>query len=279
MLLKITEGLRQLSGEITQNRILFTIKNHQKMKLKSFFVLYVSRLSIADLFSLNKSTIEIARPVKENIGDVPKAALILLETINAELGAQLNKQTRSALTNEIAEIDKDRDNRFAEIKRNITTARAGRDEAKKKAADSLKILFEPYWKIEKIALNTETILISGLIEKINASETYKAQAKTIGITTMLNQLETTNNMFDTLYTIRNTQEANKDKTSASSLRPEAARSYEQFCLAVEQALNFVPTETLLVLFSQMDELRRKYARLISKPDETNNDTTTEPKAE
>lgn len=53
------------------------------METKTFSPLYVARLSVADLYSLNKSTIEIAQPLKENIGEIPQAALIRLETSNA----------------------------------------------------------------------------------------------------------------------------------------------------------------------------------------------------
>lgn len=42
------------------------------METKTFSPLYVARLSVADLYSLNKSTIEIAQPLKENIGEIPR---------------------------------------------------------------------------------------------------------------------------------------------------------------------------------------------------------------
>ncbi len=249
------------------------------MEIKIFSSLHIAGLSVADLYSLNKSTIEIAQPLKENIGDVPGAALAWLETANTEMGAQLNKQSKSGLTDALAEKDKDRDARFAEIKRNISTAMAGLDATKREAAESLKLLFGPYWETGKKAMNTETALIAELIGKINASESLTSQAETIGITAMLTGLETSNNEFDALYKERNTQEAAKDTTSASSLKPAAAKSYEQFCTAVEQAVSFVPTDPLLTLFNQMDELRGKYALLIDKTDDENEDSSGEPQAE
>jgi len=246
------------------------------METKTFSPLYAARLSVSDLYSLNKSTIEMAQPLKENIGEVPKATLALLETANTEMGAQLNKQSKSALTASLAEIDEDRDDRFAEIKRNITTALAGRDATKKEAAGSLKLLFNPYWNTGKKAMNTETALIAELIGKIKASGSLTSQAGTIGITDMLTGLETSNNEFDTLYKERNSQEAAKEGVPASSLRPAVAKSYEQFCTAVEQAVNFVSNDSLLTLFNQMDELRSKYALLIDKTGNKDTNTASEP---
>ncbi|HBL75647.1 MAG: hypothetical protein A2W90_06175 [Bacteroidetes bacterium GWF2_42_66] len=249
------------------------------METKTFSPLYVARLSVADLYSLNKSTIEIVRPMKENIGEIPNAALLGLETSNAEMGACLNKPGKSALSDALAEKDKDRDNRLAEIKRNISTAQAGSDPAKKMAAGELKLVFEPYWNTDKKAMNTETALIAELIGKINASGTLKQQAEAIGITTLLEGLKITNEEFDSLYKSRNKQMAEQDSPSASSLRPAVAKSYEQFCTAMEQAVNFVPSQVLLTLFAQMDELRIKYARLISKSGNGGNNTPGEPQEE
>lgn len=189
----------------------------------------------------------------------------------------MNKPGKSALSETLAEKDKDRDSRLSEIKRNISTTLAGSDPAKK-MAEGLKLVFRPYWHTDKKAMNTETALIAELIGKINASETLKQQAETIGITALLEGLKTSNEEFGSLYKTRNSQMAAQDSPSVSSLRPAAAKSYEQFCTAVEQAVNFVTSRPLLTLFGQIDELRGKYALLIDKTDKGSN-TPGEPQAE
>ena len=110
-------------------------------------------------------------------------------------------------------------------------------------------------------MNTETGVFAEMLEKYNASESLTADAATIGIADMMTGLETTNTEFDTLYQTRNTAEATQSGTSASSLKANVVKSYEQFCIAVEQAVNFVATDELNTLFSEMDELRKKYAVL------------------
>jgi hypothetical protein len=61
------------------------------MESKSFYALYPIRLTIDNLFSLSKSSIEYASPVRESIGKVPKVILDQLETDNNAMGEQMKK--------------------------------------------------------------------------------------------------------------------------------------------------------------------------------------------
>ncbi len=236
------------------------------MKTKKFYALYPIRLTIDNLFSLSKSTIEYANPVKESIGEVPKVILGELETDNNTMGVQIKKALKSPMTAQVNELDFDCDDRFTEIKRNVSTNLQGRNSEKKAAAGELKIFFKPYWDTDTKPLNTQTSLMTEMFGKFNASEILKTHAATIGITDMMAGLETANSVLAALYQTRNKQGAVVEGPSASSLKSETAKSYEQFCIAVEQAVNFTPSDVLSALFNQMDELRKTYARLIHKKD-------------
>ena len=61
------------------------------MQTREFSVVHLNHLTIVDLYSLNKSTIGCANPVKESIGEMPGIALALLETANIAMGEQMNK--------------------------------------------------------------------------------------------------------------------------------------------------------------------------------------------
>lgn len=102
--------------------------------------------------------------------------------------------------------------------------------------------------------------------KFKASETLKTHAATVGITDMMIGLETANMALATLYQTRNEQGAAVEGPSASSLKAATAKTYEQFCTAVEQAANYTPSDVLNTLFNQLDELRKTYARLTRKKD-------------
>ncbi len=234
------------------------------MQTNEFRPVHLNHLSIDNLFSLCKSTIEYANPVKESIGKVPKAILDQLETDNNAMGVQMNKALKSTLTAQVTELDLDCDDRFAEVKRNVSTNLRGRNPEKKAAAEELKIFLNPYWDTDSKPLNTQTSLLTEMFGKLNASEKLKTLAATIGITDMMTGLETANTALAALYQTRNEQGAAVEGPSASSLRSATAKSYEQFCTAIEQAANFTPSEVLSTLFNQMDELRKTYARLNRK---------------
>jgi hypothetical protein len=236
------------------------------MQTNEFRPVHLNNLTIDNLFSLCKSTIECASPVKENIGRVSKVILGQLETDNNAMGLQLKKALKSPLTVQVTELNLDCHDRFAEIKRNVSTHQQGRNPEKKAAADALKIFLTPYWDTHTKPLNTQISLTKEMFGKLNTNEMLKAQAATIAITDMMAGLETANSMLGTLYQTRNTQVSVVDGPSASSLKSATAKSYEQFCISVEQAANYTPSDTLTTLFNQMDEFRKTYARLNHKKD-------------
>lgn len=236
------------------------------METKSFYALYPIRLKIDDLFSLSKSTIEYAAPIRESIGELPNAILGQLETDNNNMGVQLKKALKSGLTAQVTELDLDCDDRFAEVKRNVTTNLLGRNPEKKAAAEALKIFLNPYWNTDTKPLNTQTSLMKEMFGKFNGNGTLMEQAAIVGITDMMTGLEAANSALSTLYQTRNEQVSALEGPSASSLKSATAKSYDQFCTAVEQAVNYTPSDVLITLFNQLNELRKTYARLIHKKD-------------
>lgn len=231
------------------------------MEKKEFSVLYLTRLKLDDLFALFKSTITYADAVQEMLGAMLVAVLALFKANTQTMEQQMNKALKNALTPLVNEKNTDRGDRFAEIKRNITTAQKGRNAEKKSAAEQLKVFMEPFWDTNQKALNTQTGLYNDMLRKIGENETLSISASTIGISDMLEGLGDANSAFDEVYQIRLTQES-AEGPSATSLRTTATESYNQFCTALEQTVNFMPSEPLENLFAQLDELRKTYARMI-----------------
>ena len=237
------------------------------METKKFTVVYVGRLKIADLFSLIKSTIGYADRVKETIGQLLNIILAKLVSDNQTMEVSMNKASKNVLTPQLVEMNADREDRFAEIKRNVTTAQKGRNAEKKTAANNLKVFLDPYWDTNKKPLNTQTETFINMFAKFEENETLVVAATTIGITDMMEGLAESNNAYNEVYQIRLMQEAAAEGPSATSQRTAATDSYNQFCTALEQAVNFMPSETLDALFSQLDELRKTYARLVPAEEE------------
>jgi hypothetical protein len=231
------------------------------METKEFTLVHLGHLTIEDVFSLNKSTVEYAIPVKESIGELPKAILALLETDNNAMGVQMNKALKSVLTPQLTEMRTDRENRFAEIKRNVTTDLKGSDPEKKAAAENMEIFLRPYWNFHDKAMNTQTGILSELFGKYNESEPLKTFAAILGITELMAGLEKANAGFGTLYQSRDQEGAATESPSASSHKATAVKTYTHFCASIELAVNYTPSDALTTLFKQLDELRKAYARL------------------
>lgn len=249
------------------------------MELKNLYPLYPVKLSLADLYSLSKSTIDYALPVKDSMGDLLKATLTQLETDNTAMGTALHKPVKTGFTPMLKIKNNERKECFSEIRRNIQTGSKSSDTVKKNAGSALKIFMGPYWDTGMKAMNTVTVVFDEMIMKYRADEPLVAHAATIGITAMIDRLDSVNKEFAALYHTRNNEGAALEGIPASSLKPTLAKSYEQFCVSLEQAVNFVPTEILNTLFNQLDELRKKYIRLAAKPDNGEENAPSVPAAE
>lgn len=223
----------------------------------SFSPLHVNGMTINNTFSLIKSSVDLAIPVRTNLGVMLDAALTKMITDNESFGQQINKNQKSELTDNLKPLDKDRDVTQAEINRTITFYSKGRDEIKKVAAQKLKLFFTPYWNAAELPQNTQTGVIAEMIGKYKANTELVAAAQTLGIIDLIAALETKNNAFVAVYKSRNDEVAGRE-TSGSSLKPAAVASYNNFCTVLEQAVNLMPNDTNLALFNHLDLLRKKY---------------------
>ena len=119
------------------------------METKKFTVVDLHSLKIDELFSWFKSTITFADRVIESLSQLLGFILAkLISDFNA-MEQQINKAMKNVLTPQLTEMNADREDRYAEIKRNVTTAQKGRNEEKKAAANNLEVFLKPYWDANK----------------------------------------------------------------------------------------------------------------------------------
>ena len=227
------------------------------MSKLSFSPVNLGKLNINGVFALCDSTVDLADPVKAEILGIPAAALTLLETDKENLGKQINKNQKSEITGGLTGFDKGRDQKGAEINREVATAAKSSDPDKKAAAQSLQPFLSPYRGLATKPLDIQTAITTEMLTKYNASADLKAAAIKLGIDGLFTQMGTDNTAFDTLYKNRITESSEKE-ASGTSLRPAAVKSYTQFCTAIEQAANLTPSPAITALFNKMDELRKKY---------------------
>jgi len=227
------------------------------MNYVSFSSLYVNMLPIPGLFSLIKSTIELAKPLLPDLGTIPKAALAELELAQQNLGLGMNIAQKSELSVDVKTMDKERDGYLDEIIRVPTSYLRSNDAAKKAAATTMHIFLIPYKGVQAQPINFETGTVADMVQKYKSRPELIAAATVLGIEGLFDQLETKNNALNAIYQNR-TAEYSEHETAASAMKPAAVAAYIQFCTSIEQAENFSPTDTIGALFNKMDEHRKHY---------------------
>jgi hypothetical protein len=230
------------------------------MKNYEFSPLNMGMLRVNGVYSFGKSTYDLSNPVVDQIGAIPAAGLTQVHTTNVQLGAALNKPTKSALTGELKQLDTERDSLLIEIRREVSVGVKSSVDAKKAAGSVLQLYLSPYHKVEDIPLDIETGVINELLIKFNASDELKAAAVTLAIDGLFTLLGAKNTLFDQKYKSRNTEYSKKGDT-ASDVRAAAVAALSMYYGVLEQTVNLTPNDTLLALFNQLDELRKKYHAL------------------
>jgi len=78
--------------------------------------LYVAKLTINSIFALNNSTVELATPVKSELGPIAGAALTNLDEVTQNLAVTMNQNQKSEFSVEVKSLDGERDADIGEIK-------------------------------------------------------------------------------------------------------------------------------------------------------------------
>jgi len=243
------------------------------MEKKEFSTVHLNHLSNEDAAALFVQTCEHAIPVKDYLDDVTNKALANLQSSSADFSAQANRPQKSKLTDEVAIDRKVSSDILSEIKRVIVFESKSRDAGKKKSAQDFNFFFEPYSKIGKAPIGTQIEQTQEMILKYKADPLLLSAAQIINIDVLMTELETDNTKLSVVYKIRTTDTGNR-KTSSTDLRPATTENYVMFCNIVEQAVNLMPNDALLSLFNTLNELRKKYNALISKPKDKGKNTPT-----
>ncbi len=231
----------------------------QKQKFSS---VYLARLSIEDLAALINLTIDDALPVKNEIGEIAKAALAEMEQTGREFRAQTNRSKKSQLTDQVNQERKGCVDIFAEIKKTVVYESDSRVEIRKKAAKDLQFFLKPNWNITKAPIGDQIDQSTKLLSLYRNNPLLVTAAKTISVDILMDEFEVNNDNMTTVFKARELEDG-KQAPSGSNLRPAATDYYSRFCNIIEQAANFTPNAAILDLFIKIDMLRKRYHALQS----------------
>jgi hypothetical protein len=217
-------------------------------------------LAINNAYSLFKTTIEISIPFQPYLGAIENATLAQFVTDNDHFGKQMNKSQKSDKTNNMNLLDKERIGFWREVKHIESLYLKSPDANKKSVALVLSSFIDSYKDAESLPFNSRSGIFSEIMLKYRSKPELVQAATMLGADSSFAMLEAKNIACDALYKARNDEYA-KAEASGTSLKPAAVASYNQFCTAIEQAANFTPTLEIILLFNNLNELRKKYHAL------------------
>lgn len=231
----------------------------ENLVFKSIHVAHLSHEYAVNLF---RSTYEKAIPVRSYIGATADAILTELIVDTDACFAQLFRQRKSILTDDVKTLRKRCNNLFAEIKRTISYCAKSSTESLNMAGKELDLFFRPNWNIQKDALPIQIEITIDFIDKYHANPELVAVGEVIGVNALMTELKTTSLKLEKIYMDRNAEVSSRP-ASGTNLRPAANDSYMQFCTAIEQAARYTPNPELFKLFRQMNEHRKMAHKLVA----------------
>jgi hypothetical protein len=135
----------------------------------------------------------------------------------------IEKIRKSNLTEQIAELDKQRDSSFRGLIFTIESYKHHFDSAKRDAAESLDILTTHYGNLATKPYNEETSGIYNFLQEFRAN--YSSAIATLELAAWLDELERSNLAFEDAVLKRNQEEATKTELRLLDIRRETNRCY------------------------------------------------------
>lgn len=232
-------------------------------KKQNFSTIYLDRLPIEEAAALFNLTVDDAILVRTEIGEIANAILMELEQLARAFRTQTNRSKKSKLTDKVTQERKVCVDIYAEIKKTVMFETSSRIALRKQSATDLQFFLKPNWSITRSPIGDQIDQTIKLMLLYRANPLLVNAAQTIGIDTLMNELETNNINLSTTFKTREL-ETGKQAPSGSELRYVVTDSYTRFCSVIEQAANYTPNPAILDLFVKIDMLRKRYHALHPK---------------
>lgn len=194
----------------------------------------------------------------------------------------MHQTTKRPLTEELAKLDKERDQIFNEIRWLHRAYRSRRTEAEQEAYKNFKLLLGALPKaLPKKRYTLESSYLSTFFEALD-KEPYKTSYQRMGMDDLIEELKTAQQQFEDVLYQRHCMEMEEERYHLRSIRQELTESYLYLCDHLTLMANVYPDSDYYQLFQQLnrsrqqavDTLRRREAwrkRRAKKKEETDRD--------
>lgn len=145
----------------------------------------------------------------------------------------INRNRNVAFTDELAELDKERDRWLGQLNRTVDTAVASPSTTQAEAGRKLQRILSPYRGIAGNEYTKQTSEIKGLLRDFNTSEIADL-LDTIGAGSTISKLREANDNFDAKYNERITTEASRTRSDTGTIDNRRAldEAYRNMCQIV-----------------------------------------------
>jgi len=197
------------------------------MKINKIYAYNLRNDAHFQFYTEFRSLIEKEEAVRQKIASQFEAWLPLYEKEDAAL----KKITKSAITAQIQEADKARDEIYTGMVEMNAAALKHFSEEVRSAAARLKILFDTYGDVARKPLNEQTSAVYNILQELKGK--YASDTAVVGIGGWISELETRNNAFAELMRERFDETAARIDTVLREARVELDAAY----FAIRERLN------------------------------------------
>jgi hypothetical protein len=241
------------------------------MSKKKFSPLRADRLTVRDLAGLTSETLVIVTPIVPQLGNNGTSVKNKLSNDLTLMLTNIDKSRTSPYTKPIHDINVDCDATFSDIKRIVRASSKSIMPAISDAGAVLMAFLEPFWNIDKSQTVTQFTRTEIMLNRYMKDTDAMAAAATLGLSDHFTLLNTQNTQLKTIYNQR-LAEYGSSSPAATEYYADVVSDYDTLCSIVAQTLNvgLVATIELLQAFIEMDNIRKKYAALLSPKKDIHN---------
>ncbi|MDR0835718.1 MAG: DUF6261 family protein [Tannerella sp.] len=165
-------------------------------------------------------------------------------------------------TDEIAQLDAERDNIFRGIANLLKGALRHFDPAIGEAAGRLKIIFDTYGNIPRLTYDEETAAIDNLLQELDARPT---EVGITGIAAWVEELRRINGELHLLMTARYSEEAKRSHLQMRKVRADIDTEYYEIIYLLEAAVALDNTNPVYeALFAELNARITRYANIMAQ---------------
>lgn len=207
--------------------------------------------------------LDAAELCKRQNNDSLAAPLQALEQGNAKLMQAFKKDKKSNITQLLTQYDQRRDDALVCLRLAARAYSIHNDAATREAASIVLSTIDKYGKsLERLNYQAETSVISNLYFDLTDETRAVAVAK-IHMSDVVEEMNTSNNLFNGTYLTRVEESAAKEEVATGILIQETIAHYRRLVAVIEAYHTINPEGGYDVLLKQINELAAKYNGLVN----------------